>query len=166
VGEVYKKLPLELKDALKAFEIGALDRIIDRKRKEDFKALRVLLNKDADVNPDDRQRAIYALGRWGDPSVVPEIVSLLSTLKESHRITAIEALGRLGTNPARRAVESYADDPSPQVRKFVVEALSRIGDRAAKAALQKIAREDREPWIRDFAAKRMKIRAPGAAKKR
>lgn len=166
MGEVYKELPPELKDALKAFEIGALDRIIDRKRKEDFEALRALLAEGTGVDPDDRQRAIYALGRWGDPSVVPEVVSLLPTLKESHRITAIEALGRLGTGPARTAVESCADDPSPQVRKFVVEALARFRGPAAKATLRKIAREDAEPWVRELAAKRMKARAPSAARKR
>lgn len=158
MDEVYQRLSPELKDALKAFEIGALDRIIEAKRKEDFDALRRLVSKDVDVNANDRQRAIYALGRWGDPSVVPEIVSLLSTLKESHCMTAIEALGRLGTNPARVAIESYASDPSPHVRKFVVEALNRLGDPAADATLLKIVQDDREAWVRDLASRRVQAR--------
>ncbi len=45
---------------------------------------------------------------WGDPRVLPEIVSLLPSLSEPERITAIEALGRLGTEPARETSESYA----------------------------------------------------------
>ena len=163
---MYKEIPTELKDALKAFEIGALDKIVARHRREDFDALRRLVAEKSAGDPNDRQRAIYALGRWGDPSVVPDIASLLPNLKESHCITAIEALGRLGTQAARQAVEPYAGHASPQVRKFVVVALGRIGDSAAKSTLRKIAREDKQAWVRDLASKRMKVRAANAAKKR
>jgi HEAT repeat protein len=133
-------------------------RNVGAKRSEDFVALRGLLAPDADVSPDDRQRAIYALGRWGEPSVVPQVVALLPTLKETHCLTAIEALGRLGTSPARVAIESYSHHESPHVRKFVVEALNRIGDSAADAILRKIASDDREPWVRELASKRVQAR--------
>lgn len=163
---MYKEIPTELKDALKAFEIGALDKVIERKRREDFEALRRLLSLDTAVDPGDRQRAVYALGRWGDPDVVPEILALPPELKESQCITAIEALGRLGTKAAREAVASYAGHPSPQIRKFVVQALTRIGDAAARATLRKIAKEDRQAWVRELASKRIKmISAKTAAKK-
>ena len=152
--DVYQQLPEELRDALRSFENGALDRIVARKRPEDFVALRRLLNGPSD--PNDRQRAIYALGRWGDPSVVPDIVSILPALKESHAYTAIEALGRLGTPDARVVVESYANHPSPHIRKFVVEALTRIADPAARGTLEKMARGDSAEWVRDLAARRMK----------
>jgi HEAT repeat protein len=154
--DIYQQLPEELRDALRAFENGALDRIIARKRPEDFAALRTLLS--APANPNDRQRAIYALGRWGNPSVVPEIVAVLPGLKESHAYTAIDTLGRLGTPEARAAVESYADHSSPQIRKFVVEALTRIADPAAQGTLEKMARADRTDWVRELAARRMKER--------
>ena len=156
----------ELKRALEAFEIGALDAIIEKKRPEDFRALRRLLSPAADVKPEDRQRAIYALGRWSDPSVVPDVAALLPSLRESHRITAIEALGRLGTKEAREAVEPFATDPSPHVRKFVVEALGRMSGSAAEAALRKIAQRDAEGWVRDLAARRMADRRKKAPVKR
>ena len=144
----------DLRDALKSFEIGALDRIIERGDEKDFEALRRLVS-DPSVNPDDRQRAIYALGRWGDPAVVPDIVEVLPTLKETHCMTAIEALGRIGTDEARAAVLPYARHRSPHVRKFVVEALSRIDDAEAREAVRTIANADRSPWVRDLAARRM-----------
>lgn len=158
-----RKIPSELERALVAFEAGALDKIIERKRSEDFEALRRLVSLEPSVNPDHRQRAIYALGRWGDSSVVPSVVKMLPSLKESHCITALEALGRLGTNDACAAIESFADNPSPQIRKFVVEALYRIGSPAAEAKLRKMANEDSEGWVRDLVAKRMKALTENAA---
>ncbi|HEU4456567.1 MAG TPA: HEAT repeat domain-containing protein [Longimicrobium sp.] len=162
----YEEISPELRDALKAFEIGLLDQVVARRRPEDFAALRRLLAEDGEVSPNDRQRAMYALGKWDDPSVVPEIVARLPELKESHRITAIEALGRLGTGQARAAVEAHADDPSPHVRKFVVEALSRIGDPAAEETLRRMAREDGQEWVRNLAARRMQARAKRAPEQR
>lgn len=150
------ELPAELEAALRSFEAGALDRVIERKRPEDFEALQRLLGPDRPARPDSRQRAIYALGRWGDTRVVPDIVRLLPELSESHRITAIEALGRLGTQTAGAAVEEYADDPSPHVRKFVVEALSRIGDPAAEKRLRRMAERDPADWVRNLARDRRK----------
>ena len=149
-------IPFELERALGAFETEALDKIIAQKRPEDFQVLHNLVALEADVNPNQRQRAIYALGRWGDASVVPDIVKLLPTLKESHCITALEALGRLGTQEACEAVMSFADHPSPQIRKFVVAALSRIGGPAAEERLRQMGREDREGWVRELAMKRVK----------
>jgi HEAT repeat protein len=160
------ELPAQLEAALRSFETGALDRVIERRRPEDFRALRWLLSRDASVKPEHRQRAIYALGRWGDASVVPEIVALLPELEESRRITAIEALGRLGTRTARDAVEEYADDRSPQVRKFVVEALGRIGDAAAETRLQQMAEQDPAAWVRDLAVRKIERRKSNPAKKR
>lgn len=161
-----EETPSELERALDAFEVGALDGIIENKRRRDFEALCRILCEEPATDPVRRQRAIYALGRWGDSSVVPDIVDALPRLKESHCITAIEALGRLGTKDARKAIERFADNPSPQVRKFVVKALSRIGGRAAEARLQKMVKEGRDDWVRDFAAKRMRAQADRNADKR
>ena len=161
-----KKTASELERALEAFEAGDLDRIIVRKRPADFRALRRLVSLDPSVDPVHRQRAIYALGRWGDASVVPEIIKTLPELKESHCATALEALGRLGTKEACAAVEGFADNPSPQIRKFVVEALNRIGGSAAEVRLGTMAKRDREGWVRDLAAKRIKARRQASAGKR
>jgi len=159
-------LPAELEAALRSFEAGALDRVIERKRPEDFEALIRLLAREKRARRDYRQRAIYALGRWGDTGVVPDIVGLLPELEESHRITAIEALGRLGTRTARDAVEKYADDPSPHVRKFVVEALSRIGDAVAEKRLQRMAERDPADWVRELARRKIQDRTGTAPTQR
>lgn len=156
MNEAYEQLPQELKDAVRAFENGALDRIVARRRLEDFDALRRLLVEPVETKY--RERAIYALGRWGDPVVVPDIINLLATLQEPSMYTTIDALGRLGTPTAREAVETYAEHPSPQIRKFVVEALIRIADPPAESTLQKMARGDTEPWVRDLADRRIKRR--------
>jgi HEAT repeat protein len=154
-----ERLTPELKDALESFEQGALDRVVRRRRPEDYEALRELAASDA-ADPNLRQRAIQALGRWGDASAVPDIAAFLLSpaTKDSHRITAIEALGRLGTKTAREAVEQFTSDPSPQLRKFVVRALSQIGDPAARARLRKISKTDPTPWVRALASDRTSAR--------
>ncbi len=157
----------ELKYALDSFEQGALDRVVRMKRPEDYSALCRLAAADA-ADPNLRQRAVQALGRWGDTSAVADIAAFLLSpdTKESHRITAIEALGRLGTKPAREAVESFAAHPSPQVRKFVVRALGQIGDSAAKTKLRKMAESDDTEWLRELAVEWTDRRTPVRARKR
>lgn len=152
------QLPVELEEALEAFESGAMDMIIRARRKEHFEALQRLVSTDAAINKRHRRRAVYALGRWGDASVVPDIQRVLPELDQSERITALDALGRLGTAPAAETVAEYANDPSPQVRKFVVQALGRIGGPEARARLRSIADEDQEEWLRGLAARQAEKR--------
>ncbi len=153
---VMDTLSPELKQALESFEMEELDIMIERKRLRDFKQLRRLLALDASVKPEYRQRALYALGRWGDPSIVKDIVTLLPELPESHCITGLEALSRLGTTAARKTVRLFADNPSPHIRKTVVEALTRLGGRSEIARLQMIAKTDKVQWVRELAQKRLK----------
>ena len=150
-----QKIPIELERALEAFETGDLDQIIRERRREHFEVLRRLVSVDSGVKKKYRQKAIYALGRWGDVSAVPDVLKVLPELDESERITAIDALGRLGTDQAREAVASYARDPSPQVRKFVVQALGRLGGSEAATHLDDIAGKDGEAWIRQLAARQI-----------
>lgn len=153
-----KKISPRLKRALEVFEIGELDLIIEKKRRVDFDALRSFVSMDPGVDPDYRQRAIYALGRWGDTKVVPQLITVLPQLDESERITALDALGRLDTKEARKAVETCADDASPDVRKFVVAALRRFGGAIADSRLRKMAKEDKEGWIRSVAQRALDSR--------
>jgi HEAT repeat protein len=143
----------KLKMALESDELCELDEIARRRDRAQLEALKRLLSEPAPKR-EYRSRAIYALGRSGDPSAVPDIVRTLPELDEEGRITAMDALGRLGTKEALEAVARHADDPSPQVRKFVVRALNRIGGREAEEMLRAIARQDPEPWIKQLAAKR------------
>lgn len=146
-----KKLSPRLKRALEVFEIGELDLVISRKDPNDLVALRELVSMAPNIDPEYRQRAIYALGRWGDTESVPRLAELMSELDEHELITAVDALGRLGTRKAREAIEACADHPSPDVRKSVVNALSRIGGTAARSSLRRIAKRDSKGWIRSAA---------------
>jgi HEAT repeat protein len=149
--------PPELVKALEADEAEELDKIIRSKRPDHLEALRQLVS-DSTTTPEYRAKALYALGRWGDPSVASEIVRVLPTLGEKELIPALDALGRLGAHEAVEEVGTYAEHPSPQVRKLVVQALSRIGGSKAQTTLRAIAAQDSESWIRDLAAQR--LRAP------
>lgn len=151
-----ERLTPALKDALDSFEQGGLDRVVRAKRPEDYRALRALAASTS-ADPNLRQRAVQALGRWGDTAAVADIAAFLLApeTKDSHRITAIEALGRLGTEPGREAVESFAEHSSAQVRKFVARALGQIGDAAARARLRKMAKGDETAWIRELAVKQV-----------
>ncbi len=147
------QIPGDLAKALNAFEAGPLDQLIRQKRPEHFEALQRLVSTTPATESRFRQKALYALGRWGDPSVVPLLVAVLPALADKERMTAIDALGRLGTDDAREAIVSHTADPSPQVRKFVVEALARLGGTEASASQREMAAHDPEDWIRDLAVR-------------
>jgi HEAT repeat protein len=151
-------LPRELRTALESEEAGELDEIIRAHRKAHFDSLRKLVSTAPEVPPQYRSKALYALGRWGDPGVIPDIERSLPDLEETGRIAALDALGRLGTDQALEIVAQYAGDPSPQVRKFAIQALDRIGGSKARTQLRVIAREDPEAWIRGLAARNLEKR--------
>jgi HEAT repeat protein len=146
------ELPSELRQALQVDESGDLDAIIRQHRPADFEALRRLLRAGPEAGPLLRVRAIYALGRWGDPAVVGEILTLLPALDQDERIKAIDALGRLGTDEAAAGVLAYARDDSLPVRKFVTRALGRIGTPRARAGLGELSQSDSSEYIRSLAA--------------
>lgn len=145
----------ELLAALEADQSCELDEIIARRRPEDLEALRGLLRPDPSINPLHRARAVYAVGRWGDPAVVDELRALLPELDHAGRIGAIDALGRLGTDDALDAVLAYSDDTSLPVRKFVTKALGRIATPRAHAELRDLASNDPSDYIRSLAAGRL-----------
>lgn len=148
------QIPDELRMALESDDGESLSEIVERKRPRDFDALRELLSLDPSIPPQYRTKALAALGRWGDPAIVPTIRDLLPELSERERISAIDALGWVGTREALTVVSEYTSDPSPQVRKFVAMALRRIDTREARSALKKMAAEDPEDWVRAVASKR------------
>lgn len=146
-------LPDDLALALDADDAEALDELIRERRPEVVIALRELATTHDDVDPVHRQRALYALGRLGDPSVVDDVVAVLPELDEPGRIAAIETLGRLPSDASAAAVRDYAGDPSPNVRKFVIQALGRLADPASTNTLRAMAQEDPVDWLRARAAK-------------
>ena len=148
------ELSNELRAALEAEEAGELVQLVRRGRPEDFVALRSLLSVDPSIPPGFRTKAMYALGRWGDPSVVPDITRLLPELGERERVGALSALGHLGASEAAPAILEFANDPSPQVRKAAAVALSRTATPEAATKLRDLAANDPLPWIRELAARR------------
>ena len=146
----------ELLRALESDDSGELDQVIKERKEEDFEALQSLLSLDPSVNPEHRRKALYALGRWGDPAPVSAINNLLPQLDEAERITAVDALGRLGTPEALAGVLACVADPSPHVRKFATHALGRIDTPEAQAKLKEIEANDSADFVRDVASKYLK----------
>lgn len=134
----------------------SLSQIIAEKQQEDFEALQELLSPEPSVNREQCVKAIYALGRWGNTSVVGDICHLLPNLDESGRISAVDSLGRLGTEEALAGILDCVNDTSPQVRKFVVRALGKIDNAASRAKLQEVAAQESVNYIREQAARYLK----------
>ncbi|MFQ5874078.1 MAG: HEAT repeat domain-containing protein [Dehalococcoidia bacterium] len=143
----------ELRRALEADDPEDLEKIIHGRRKEHFQALMDLVSAGSDVNPQYRTRAVFAMGRWGDPSAVAAIQRVLTELDELGRVTAVDALGRLGTREALAAILERAEDFSPNVRKSVARALGRINEPEAREKLSDVERGDPERFVREVAAK-------------
>ena len=145
-------LPPELIVALESDDAGPLDAIIRARRAEDLAQFRRLLSRD-DTPEMYRIRAMYALARWGDPSVVPEIEHAIPKVGERGRIAAIDAMGRLRSEQAIDTIAAFRNDPSPHMRKTVARALSRIGGPRAQQELRVIAEKDPVEWVRNVAKK-------------
>jgi len=152
---VQVRLSPELEAALQAEEAGALNEIVRARRPEHLAQLRELA-ADETSPPLYRSRAIYAVGRWGDPVAVADIVRGLPTLTEQGRLSALDALGRLATPEAEKVLADYAADASPQVRKLVVQGLVRTKGAAAQSTLRAIAERDPESWLRELASRHVR----------
>lgn len=146
----------ELLRALESDCGHTLEPVLAEKKQDRFEALRALLYMDPSIKPAHRQRALYLLGRWGNPAVVADIRRVLPQLEELERITAIDALGRLGTPEALAGVVEHINDPSPDVRRFVAIALTRIDTPQAQAKLNEIARNDPVDFVRNRALRSLK----------
>ncbi|MCZ6662654.1 MAG: HEAT repeat domain-containing protein [Actinobacteria bacterium] len=152
-------LPKRIAEALTADDSGSLDEVIRERNPEDLKVLRsVARNPGEEYKPHEQRKALYALGRWADPSLVADIGGVLPTLDAPRRIAAIDALGRLGGVQAAEAVARHAEDDSPQVRKFVVKSLRRIDMGNARAVLGRMAAEGgEERWLRELAREELNL---------
>lgn len=142
--------------ALESDDPCDLQNLVQEKRTEDFEALQALLSREPSVNADHRRKAVYALGRWGDPATVPAIRDLLPDLDEQGRIAAADALGKLGTQEALEGVVSLVGDSSPQVRKFAARALGKIDLPEAQDKLREIETSDDADFVRAAASRQLK----------
>jgi HEAT repeat protein len=152
-GKNMPNISEKLLRALESDDACELGHVIKERKQEDFDALLALLSPDPLINPKHRSKALYALGRWGNPTVEVAIHRILPLLNEAERISAIDALGRLGTKEALEDILNYVNDTSPHVRKFVTHALGRINTPEAQSKLKEIAAKDSVNYIRTIAAK-------------
>ncbi len=147
-----KQFSTELTNAIESDCAHSMEPLMEAKRSQDLKDMLDLLKEDVGTS-NARARALYALGRWGDPKVVEQISEALPLFNDLERASAIDALGRLGSAPALASVISLQDDPSMQVRKFVVRALSRFKGAKAAKALKYMEENDSEDLVRAYARK-------------
>ena len=154
-GRMMIQLPDELRQALGADDAEDLMALLKRRRKRDFRALQGLVSVDPVVPPHFRTKALFALGWWGDPSVVPLIREILPHLDERARISAISALGHIGSQEAVVEIAEHLGERSDQVRKAAVAALSRADTPEAREKLRQVASDDPVPWVRELAARKL-----------
>jgi HEAT repeat protein len=146
----------ELELALQADDSGRLQEIIEKGKQEDFGALQSLLTTSEAVNPAYRRKALWALGRWDNPEVVPRIREIMPQLPEVERIAAVDALGRIGTPEALAGVIAAADDESLDVQRFVVRALGRINTGPATEKLREIEARTSDEDMRQLISKQLR----------
>jgi hypothetical protein len=82
-----------------------------------------LLEALKDPNPTVRRHAVKGLLRLGDPSTVPELISVLDDTDPWARMWAAGALGNLGDRTAICPLLQRRNDPAPFVRNNVKRAL-------------------------------------------
>jgi HEAT repeat protein len=159
-----QELPVRIVEAFEAEESGCLDLLIRNRKPEDLAVLRtVARNEEHHFDALEQRKALYALGRWGDRTAIPDILRALPDLDAAARIAAIEALGRIGGDEEVDAIAEYSEDDSAQVRKFAIKALERIGTRDALAQLRRIAaKPGEEDWLRALANQASNSRRPQA----
>ena len=109
-----------------------------------------------DENPRLRQRAAWALARFGPDAraAVPDLIDALKDTQPAVRAHAAAALGEIGAD-ARAAVErlvAAVRDRSPEVRMQALNALGLIGPDAV-APLAKVLDEDTDDRVRGDAAR-------------
>ena len=126
-----KNISNEVSKALESECAHSMEQLLENKISQNFTDLTEVLSSDT-ANNDDKAKALYALGRWGDKAAVAAIIKSLPKLDEIGRVSAVDALGRLDSEESFAAIEKLSTDNSPYVRKFTAQTLLR--SKKAKAA--------------------------------
>ena len=130
-----------------------LEDLVAKPSAPEIRELIAVVEGDAGATANQRQRAVYMLGRMGRTEAAPTIVKALPKLDEGGRIAAADALGRLATPEAQAKVVELSLDAAPQVRKFAAKALARIGTQATIGHLRGMVDGDEESFVRATAGK-------------
>jgi hypothetical protein len=116
--------------------------------KKHVPSLKKFLKEDSDA----RSTAIQALGNIGDPSVVPDLVSILRNSQYSpNGLHSIEVLGKMGTKGTGPDLYPFLSHWDEDVRGAAAIALGRIGDPNSIPKLKEMIERERFPWVIDAA---------------
>lgn len=130
-----------------------LEDLVAKPSDAEIRELIAVVDDEAEMTPNQRQRAVYMLGRMDRKEAAPNILKALPRLDEGGRVAAADALGRLATPEAQAAIVELSHDAAPQVRKFAAKALARIGTSGAIGHLRGMIDGDAEAFVRASAGK-------------
>ncbi|MFX1533796.1 MAG: HEAT repeat domain-containing protein [Promethearchaeota archaeon] len=112
-----------------------------------------LIERLSDRNKGLRESSAYLLGRIGDSTVTPELITRLQVEKQINvKIRLIEALGMLKAKEARHLILNSLKDRNWKIRRSAIEALEEIGDPNIGNILIKVLKNDKESFVRATAA--------------
>ena len=100
--------------------------------KKPAQASKVPRRKQGDSEKAKGVRAVVALGKSNDPTMIPEIIGFTRSSNGNERRLAASALGKLARfkpeiYAAVDALEGLLEDEKPQVRQYALKALDKIG---------------------------------------
>ena len=147
------ELSQRVRDVMETDCAHTLEDLVAKPSDSEIRELIGIVDDEAQMTPNQRQRAVHLLGRMGRTEAVPNIVKALPRLDEGGKVAAANALGRLATPEAQQAVMDLSYDRAPQVRKFAARALARIGTNATLGHLRGMVDGDEEPFVRAAAGK-------------
>lgn len=147
------ELSQRVRDVMETDCAHTLEDLVAKPSDAEIRELIAVVDDEAEMTPNQRQRAVYMLGRMGRAEAVPSIIKALPRLDEGGKVAAADALGRLATTEAQAAVVDLSHDRAPQVRKFAAKALARIGTSASIGHLRGMVDGDEEPFVRASAGK-------------
>jgi HEAT repeat protein len=116
--------------------------------------LKTYLKKDSDA----RTMAIQALGDIGDPSVVPDLLSILRNFKYSpNGLCSIEVLGKIGKKEIGPALYPLLSHWDEDFRVAAVIALGKIGDTNAIVHLKGMMKTERIRWVTEACRESLRL---------
>jgi len=112
--------------------------------KKHIPLLKTYLKEDSDA----RTMAIQALGDIGDPSVVPDLLSILRNFQYSpNGLYSIEVLGKIGTKGNGPDLYPFLSHWDEDFRGAAAMALGKIGDSNSIPELKKMIEREPFPWV-------------------
>lgn len=124
-------------------------------------ATRLLLEGLDNERGENRQQAIAALGRTGNPAVAHNIERFHNT--QGLVFVTLEALGALGASESVGAVKAMTGHDEKTVRAYAAAALWRLGGGQEAMSVLEPLLQDEDPMVRDLVAEQLEpVAAPEA----